>query len=119
MPSTENGPRLCALAEIEENGSKGFEINGNNLFAVKKGGSVFVYRNRCPHAGLPLNWLPDQFLDYDKELIQCTAHGALFRIDNGQCVAGPCPGASLEAVEFSIVDGEIWIPSSLNIDGKL
>lgn len=100
---------LCSREDLEENGSRGFEVNGVALFAVRKRGAVFVYRNRCPHVGLPLNWLPNQFLDLDRELIQCTSHGALFRIDNGQCVAGPCPGQSLRAISHREVDGEIHI----------
>ncbi|MEX1034091.1 MAG: Rieske (2Fe-2S) protein [Cellvibrionaceae bacterium] len=100
---------LCGSEDIPDNGSKGFTVDGLQLFAVKKRGQVFVYHNRCPHAGLPLNWLPDQFLDLDRELIQCTSHGALFRIDTGRCVAGPCPGQHLRAVECRETEGQIYI----------
>ncbi|MEE8263379.1 MAG: Rieske (2Fe-2S) protein, partial [Gammaproteobacteria bacterium] len=40
-------------------------------------------------------WVPDQFLDETGNLLQCATHGALFRIEDGFCVAGPCTGASL------------------------
>ncbi|MCW8194965.1 Rieske (2Fe-2S) protein [Proteobacteria bacterium 005FR1] len=100
---------LCHRDDIPENSSKGFDIAGQQLFAVKKRGRITVYRNHCPHLGLPLNWLPDQFLDVDRELIQCASHGALFRIDNGQCVAGPCAGKSLQSIDFSEVGGQIRV----------
>lgn len=100
---------LCHRDDIAENSSKGYEADGRFLFVVKKRGSLFIYQNRCPHVGLPLNWMPDQFLDVDRELIQCSSHGALFRIDNGQCVSGPCPGQRLRAIEFVEVEGKIYI----------
>jgi nitrite reductase/ring-hydroxylating ferredoxin subunit len=100
---------LCHRDDITDNGSKEFLLSGKQLFAVKKRGQVFVYRNVCPHLGLPLNWVPDQFLDLDRELIQCASHGARFRIDNGQCVAGPCVGKALTAIEFEEIDGVICL----------
>lgn len=100
---------LCLGDDIPERGSKGFEVNGVQLFAVRKRGEVYVYENRCPHVGLPLNWLPDQFLDSDQELILCTSHGALFQIETGRCVAGPCPGKSLESLPCREEDGRIIV----------
>lgn len=101
--------RLCAADELAEGQSRGFEIAGDKLFAVRKDGQVFVYRNRCPHRGIPLEWLPDQFLDHSASLIQCATHGALFLIDSGECVAGPCAGQSLEALGCAENDGAIWV----------
>lgn len=100
---------LCHSNDIANDSGMGFEVDGLQLFAIKKRGQVFVYHNRCPHLGLPLNWLPDQFLDIDKELIQCSSHGALFRIDNGQCVMGPCSGQYLRAIAYQEIEGEICI----------
>lgn len=99
--------QLCHIDEIAENGAKGFEIGGHSLFAVKRDGRVFLYRNSCPHLGVELNWLEDQFLDSDGVLIQCATHGALFIIESGECVAGPCRGRFLQPVPFTLADG--WI----------
>ena len=99
--------RLCHVNDIPDPGSKGFKFAEQSLFAVRLRGEVYVYRNSCPHRGIELNWQEDQFLDYDDSLIQCTTHGALFIIENGACVAGPCMGESLEALDFSILDGFI------------
>ncbi|GAB1258958.1 Rieske (2Fe-2S) protein [Aurantivibrio plasticivorans] len=104
---------LCYLHEIADPGSKSISIEGKELFAVKKRQQVYVYVNRCPHVQLPLNWTPDRFLDKDNELIQCTSHGALFTIDSGLCVAGPCPGRSLESVPVEIINGKISVASSV------
>ena len=37
----------------------------------------------------------------------CAAHGASFELANGTCVAGPCRGEALRAVEVHCVDGEV------------
>jgi nitrite reductase/ring-hydroxylating ferredoxin subunit len=98
---------LCHIDDIPEDSSKSLEFDGKPLLAVKKGGRIYVYQNRCPHLGVELNWNQDQFLDTDNALIQCATHGALFLIDNGRCVAGPCLGKSLQAFPFSIVNQHI------------
>ena len=103
--------RLCAPQELAEGRSRGFEIEGCKLLAVRKDGRVYAYRNRCPHRGIPLEWLPDQFLDASASLIQCATHGALFLIDSGECVAGPCAGQALEALSCEENPEGIWVQS--------
>lgn len=88
---------------------KGFLIDDQALFAVRKADEVFVYLNQCPHRGIALEWLPDQFLDAEKQYIQCATHGALFTIEQGECVAGPCPGERLTAITCELRDSEVWI----------
>jgi nitrite reductase/ring-hydroxylating ferredoxin subunit len=95
---------LCHIDDLAEDSSKGFELGGKSLFAVKKDGQIFLYHNQCPHLGVELNWQEDQFLDMDNALIQCATHGALFIIEDGECVSGPCQGRRLEPVPFEIVD---------------
>ncbi|MCD8523477.1 MAG: Rieske (2Fe-2S) protein [Saccharospirillaceae bacterium] len=100
---------LCHTDTIAEGQSKGFELEGQPVFVVRKQDRFFVYHNQCPHLGINLEWLPDQFLDSDGCLIQCAMHGALFLIDDGQCIAGPCQGQRLMAVQHELRDGQIWI----------
>ena len=48
------------------------------------------------------------FLDYVAAgHIRCTWHGALFRIDDGACVAGPCTGQRLTPWPVTVTDGTI------------
>lgn len=98
---------LCKLQDLADNAAKGFELDGRKLFAVRRGGDVYLYENRCPHKGIPLEWMPDTFLDPDKQFIQCSTHGALFTIDAGLCIAGPCNGAHLQPVAFELSDDQI------------
>jgi len=102
--------RLCRLDDIEDGGSQRFtaEVGGERkaLLAVRRGADVYVYENSCPHVGAPLDFLPGRFLNAEGTLIQCANHGALFRIEDGHCVAGPCAGDGLKPVDIS-VEGEI------------
>ena len=58
-------------------------------------GTLRRWRNACPHTGGPLappGVLP---LSRDGAHLVCQTHGALFRVEDGFCVAGPCAGAWL------------------------
>lgn len=109
---TVNQGLLCHIDEIAEGQSKGFQFQGQELFAVKKAGQIYLYVNHCPHIGVNLEWLPDQFLDSEGCLIQCSMHGALFTIETGQCIAGPCQGEALTPLSFKIIDQHIYLQGS-------
>jgi nitrite reductase/ring-hydroxylating ferredoxin subunit len=94
---------------IEDDDAKGFEVDGHSIFVVKKDGQFHVYVNSCPHIGITLEFQPDQFMDADRQFIQCANHGALFEPDTGYCVAGPCSGKSLTPVSHEIRDDAIYI----------
>ena len=47
------------------------------------------------------------FLTHDREHIQCTMHGALFRLDDGYCVYGPCAGRGLAPVAVRVEAGMV------------
>ena len=105
---------LCRLEDIPDGDARGFEVDSGSVVAVRRGETVRLYRNRCPHLGIELNFQPDVFLDREGEFIQCANHGALFEIDSGFCVAGPCSGQYLEALPCRIHDGEIHLATSGN-----
>jgi len=104
---------LCAIDDIPDGGSNGFFVDtadGRLLYmAIRRGAKVFVYVNSCPHTGGPLDLRPGQFLNADATLIQCSTHGAEFRIDDGYCVSGPCEGDSLKAVKTEIHAGRVYV----------
>ncbi|MBC9249463.1 MFS transporter [Pseudomonas alcaligenes] len=100
---------LCAPETLAEGQSRGFAVAGLQLLAVRRDGHVYAYRNRCPHRGLNLEWRADDFLDASGSLIQCAHHSALFLIESGECVTGPCAGESLQAIACREDAAGIWI----------
>ena len=93
---------LCELQDIPENEARGFSVGvtagSREIFIVRKDGEVYGYVNRCPHTGVNLDWQPHHFLSQDGIEIQCSTHGARFRIRDGFCTWGPCQGQSLTPV---------------------
>ena len=61
--------KLCSITDISDPGSKAFQIDNNgqalDIFVVHKDGLFYGFINRCPHTGVNLEWLEDQFLDND------------------------------------------------------
>ncbi|MGG5820310.1 Rieske (2Fe-2S) protein [Falsiroseomonas sp. HW251] len=110
---------LCRVDEIPEGESRGFPPapgGFTGLFAIRRGAAVHVYVNSCPHIGLPLDPAPDRFLDAKKQHIVCSAHGARFRIEDGECFSGPCYGESLEAVPVRIdAEGRVIVPADAGV----
>lgn len=104
------------MRDIPDPGSRGFRVECGgelqSIFVVRRGGAVYGYVNHCPHTGLSLDWLPDQFLDREGALIVCATHGALFRIEDGYCVGGPCAGDSLRRVSLRVDGGQVIIDES-------
>lgn len=97
---------LCRLEEIADGTGKGFAIETaagpRDIFVVRDGAAAYGYVNSCPHTGTPLDWTPDKFMSEDGRYIQCATHGALFRIEDGDCIAGPCAGDSLAGVPLTV-----------------
>lgn len=109
--------RLCHLAELPEGGARGFDPLGrgrDTVFAVRRGTAVRVWADRCPHHGTPLPWRKDAYLNAAGDRIVCAAHGALFEIDTGLCVQGPCLGERLWPVPFTLNDeGELLLAAPM------
>jgi nitrite reductase/ring-hydroxylating ferredoxin subunit len=108
--------RLCAVSDVPDGGSRGLTLalpGGSRVrvFAVRRGDSVWAYLNRCPHRGTPLDWRPDDFLDRDGRHIVCATHGAVFRVEDGVCIAGPCPGEQLAPLPLERRGEELFAPA--------
>jgi nitrite reductase/ring-hydroxylating ferredoxin subunit len=106
MPEAGDHPQpLCHLADLPEGGARGFDPLGrghDTVFAVRRGDVLRVWADRCPHHGTPMPWRKDAYLNAAGDRIVCSAHGALFEIDSGLCIQGPCLGDALQPVPFTI-----------------
>ena len=98
---------LCRLDEAPD----GF----TGLLAVRRGGAAYVYVNACPHLGVALDGAPGRFLTADGAHLACSAHGALFRVEDGRCLSGPPIGDRLEAVPATIQDGVLLVPDDAGL----
>lgn len=108
----EGTPRvLLLLADLADGGFAEVEavVDGatESLVLHRDGAQVRAWLNICPHAGRRLDWSPGQFLKSREGLLVCAAHGASFETVGGLCVAGPCRGQSLRAVEVELRDGAV------------
>lgn len=105
---------LCNKQDIPEFQARSFSIDIDQeqkleLFLINNGDQVLGYKNHCPHLGIPLNWQPDEFLSLEQTHIQCSTHGALFTLEDGHCIAGPCTGQDLQALTLDYRKNEIWL----------
>lgn len=106
--------RLCKISDLPEGSSAAFAFDQpdgsrRGVMVIHKYARVHVYENSCPHIGMPLDFTPGKFLDKSGELIICSNHGALFRIDDGHCISGPCAGKTLTGIPYRIFNGYLYI----------
>jgi nitrite reductase/ring-hydroxylating ferredoxin subunit len=105
---------ICASGALAE-GRSGVRFALNALggdaqgFAVRFGGAVCAFVNRCPHLGTELDWQPGEFFEESGLYLVCSTHGAIFQPNTGYCVAGPCRGASLEPLQVRERNGEVLL----------
>ena len=110
---------VCRLSDLA-GGARGFTLGSADWplrgFVVRVGDTVHGYLNRCPHAGHPLDLLPQRFLTADGTLILCSSHGALFEKATGYCVAGPCAGRALTPIALQVVGGFVLLDDSVDVE---
>ncbi len=104
---------LCPATDIPPGATRAFPAEAgaaHGLFAVhhfREG--ILLYVNACPHLGVPLDWLPGQFLTLDGTRLLCATHGAEFRISDGYCVRGPCRGDHLTKVPCTVENNMLMV----------
>ena len=118
-PQAKAGARLiCASGELAEAGDGvRFELEWEGetapAFAIRHGGRVHAYVNRCAHIAMELDWKQGKFFDADGEYLICSTHGALYAPESGACRGGPCRGAKLVGLNVFEADGNVY----LNVKG--
>ena len=107
---------LLTIDRIADGGFAECEVtlagDAESLILHRDGDTVRAWLNVCPHAGRRLDWAPGQFLRSKEGLLVCAAHGASFELARGECVAGPCRGASLRAVDIEVREGAVYLRGS-------
>ena len=105
------GTSLCPVEALDPTGARGFAFTEGEArftgFVVRVGDAAVGYVDRCPHAGWPLAFREDDYLTRDRAFVICAGHGALFRREDGVCVAGPCAGRALTPWPVRVEDGQL------------
>ena len=105
-PALAQGIPLIPLESLAPDSARGLEVRLGDetlpLILVRHREGVSAFRNRCPHAGTPLDWMPDAFFNLEGTHLQCATHAALFDPVSGACVAGPCAGDGLETFPVEV-----------------
>ena len=114
--SEANEVYLCASTDLED-GGKGvrFPVRAFGLdatgFAVRYGGKVYAYLNRCAHVPVELDWFKGEFFESSKMYLMCSTHGAIYAPESGLCTGGPCRGGKLRPIAVHEAgDGIYWQP---------
>jgi nitrite reductase/ring-hydroxylating ferredoxin subunit len=111
--STPPATILATVEQIEDGGFHEVEAmldgDAESLILHRDGDVVRAWLNVCPHAGRRLDWAPGRFLKSKGGQLVCAVHGATFELQGGECVAGPCRGASLRAVAVQVRDGHVCL----------
>ncbi|SFR76047.1 Rieske (2Fe-2S) protein [Sphingomonas jatrophae] len=111
LSATPAGVRLGPLDAIADGSARNYvlQLRAGRFhgFVVRRGDAVVGYVDRCPHMGVPLAQKLDDYLTPDGQLIACSWHGALFDVDGGLCVGGPCAGQWLTPWPVAVIDGSI------------
>ncbi len=82
-------------------------------FIICYQGRLMAYRNSCPHAGSPMDWLPGQFFSEDGSQLVCHTHDARFNPATGDCLSGPCPHGLDILPNRNPQDGHVEVPAEL------
>lgn len=89
--------------------TKTVDVDGKEIFVLNVDGVIKAYENYCPHLGIELNYMPNEFLDANKQYIVCANHGAIFDKVSGECISGPCAGDMLNEVDVEVRDKTIFV----------
>ncbi|GGZ24043.1 Rieske (2Fe-2S) protein [Asticcacaulis endophyticus] len=112
LTETRAGIALGPLTQIPDGTARNYVLKIGDAyfhgFIVRQGKDVFGYVDACPHAGLPLAQELDQYLTSTGDLIMCSWHAALFKINDGACVGGPCAGAKLKPWNVIVQGGALY-----------
>ncbi len=116
---TESTHPLCRYDDIPNRSAKSIALRGVNsqgaietchLLIVRWDDTVYGYINVCPHTPAPLDGRgTGQFFNPERTHLMCQKHGALFDVDTGVCLDGPCEGEGLTPLRLAVIDGDVCL----------
>ena len=103
--------KLCGVGDFSD--QQVLKVNhplkiDKSIVIIRKDGKFYSYENVCPHFLVQLDYRSGQFSIYQNQVIMCAHHSALFNIETGLCIDGPCKGQSLIKVENEQINQDIY-----------
>jgi nitrite reductase/ring-hydroxylating ferredoxin subunit len=104
------GKAVGRVDELAHGQTKKFKLRrGKRDFEAMLVNYHFAYVNRCRHVGINLDWVDNQFFTVDGRYLMCANHGAVFEPPTGECIWGPCVGASLQSLPLEVSGEKIYV----------
>ncbi|HZT65650.1 MAG TPA: non-heme iron oxygenase ferredoxin subunit [Acidimicrobiales bacterium] len=73
--------RVCAVADVERDSARRFDVDGHRLAVVRVGDDFYVIGDRCSHANYSLS----EGEVFPEELeVECWKHGSTFSLVTGE-----------------------------------
>ena len=108
---------LAASADIAEGAEPlhfGLRLWGreDDAFVLRLDTRLAAYVNRCAHEPSRMEGSLGELFDETGRYIVCSVHGATYEAASGHCIAGPCRGESLIAIDVFEHAGHVyWWPT--------
>ena len=96
--------KVGSYSDLANDQISAVSVDGVKVALYKIKDDVFATNEMCSHDECSL----EDFGKIRGEEVECTCHGAMFRIKTGEVTRGPAT-SPLKTYPVKIVDGEIWI----------
>ncbi|MEO5845993.1 MAG: Rieske 2Fe-2S domain-containing protein [Caldimonas sp.] len=93
---------ICKIADVPENGMKGFDVAGRRVLIAQSGDAYYAYQGICPHQEVCLD---EGF--YDGSVLTCHQHLWQWDITTGAPVG--LAEAPLERYDVQVDDGDLYV----------
>ena len=113
MSAPPSGLMLVRLDALPDPGAVAIRVEQDgevvSALVTRRGDRIAAFRNKCPHAGYPLQRADGGIMIQSGRYMVCAAHGASFTLERGDCVGGPCNRQGLDPIAISVRDGAVFI----------
>ncbi|HEX2313578.1 MAG TPA: non-heme iron oxygenase ferredoxin subunit [Thermomonospora sp.] len=103
MSESQDFVKVCALADIPEDGALAVEIGDTPVALVRTGGEVFALHDVCSHAEVALS----EGEVYDGT-IECWLHGSCFDLRTGKPTNPPAT-QPVPTYRIRVTDGDVHV----------
>ncbi len=102
--------RVCALADVPEQGAFAVELDGEPVAIVRDGGDVFAISDICSHADVALSQGEVENCE-----IECWLHGSRFDLRTGK-PTGPPASTPVPVYPVEVSDGDVLVDVSTSLN---